>query len=226
MVILVHTSQSVMELSVIATQLSAYGQMGVQLFFFASAFTLCHSWIGRAGEKQKLLNYGIRRYFRVAPIYYIGIAIYCLSSISENYHRSQLAVPSEQYSFTNILANLFFLHGFYPPANNNIVPGGWSIGTEVSFYLVFPALISLFIKSDLNNFIKVFLFPLAILVISQLALLVICMYTEHKISNNTFIYYNLINQIPVFALGMSYYFSTRNNLWSSNSTVINILGKL
>jgi len=211
-------------MSVISMQISDYGQMGVQLFFFASAFTLCHSWIGRTGEKQKLLNYWIRRYFRIAPIYYIGIAIYCLSSIAENYHLSGLVVPTEQYSFINILANMLFLHGFYPPANNNIVPGGWSIGTEMSFYLVFPALISLLIKSDLNNFFKVALFPLVTLVVSQLTLFVICMYTENKISNNTFIYYNLINQIPVFALGMSYYFSTRNNLWSSNSTIINILG--
>ncbi len=36
--------------------------------------------------------------------------------------------------------NALFLHGWVPSAFNSVVPGGWSIGVEMTFYLIFPAL--------------------------------------------------------------------------------------
>lgn len=55
-VILVHTSQKVDIGAGRLALLAAYGQMGVQLFFVASAFTLCNSWQAREAESQPLLK--------------------------------------------------------------------------------------------------------------------------------------------------------------------------
>jgi len=50
------------------------GAMGVQLFFFTSAFTLFLSMNNRIdNEKLPYINFFIRRFFRIAPIYYLGI---------------------------------------------------------------------------------------------------------------------------------------------------------
>ena len=43
MVMLVHTSQAVNGVSQLVGDIDRYGQMGVQLFFVASAYTLCFS---------------------------------------------------------------------------------------------------------------------------------------------------------------------------------------
>jgi len=224
MVILTHTAQSVVGISTIMAYTSLYGQMGVQLFFVVSAYTLCHSWSNRTGEHNKLLNYGIRRYFRIAPMYYLGILIYFLSSISENYHVGQILTPGSQYSITNIATNIFFLHGLYPPANNNIVPGGWSVGTEMLFYFILPVLIGVFTKIKSFKLIKLLMLPVLVLAFSQISLQLILFSTEMSLSNNNFMYFNIIVQLPVFCLGMSYYFLCQSDLSPTKSIKKSILG--
>jgi len=112
--------------------------MGRQLFFVASAYTLCISFSKRKNEKNSIKNFYIRRLFRISPIYYLGIIGYFTFRVLLNYIESgQVNIP-EEYSLVNVMANIIFVNGIYWPANNNIVPGGWSIGTEMLFYLVFP----------------------------------------------------------------------------------------
>ena len=53
------------------------GGHGVQLFFMASAFTLFRSYHHRSAlEASPVRNFFIRRYFRIAPMYYVAIAYY------------------------------------------------------------------------------------------------------------------------------------------------------
>jgi peptidoglycan/LPS O-acetylase OafA/YrhL len=137
MVIAVHTSLSVPGLPQFAKLLCAYGQMGVQLFFVASAYTLSRSHVARSAEPHALANFYLRRFFRIAPLYYVAIALYLALYVAS--HDVGAAVRG-YYSARNVAANLFFLHGFVASANNHVVPGGWSIGTEVAFYAIFPAL--------------------------------------------------------------------------------------
>ena len=149
MVILVHSGQRIDGISPILKGISAYGQMGVQLFFIASAFTLCLSHEKRKIEKYSLTNFYIRRFFSIAPLYYLGITLYFIIEITKGFVSHD--INDSQYSLVNVLANVFFVNGFYPPANNNIVPGGWSIGTEFAFYAIFPATLWLAYKWGLLN---------------------------------------------------------------------------
>ena len=204
MVILVHTSQEINNLKGIPKLISNYGQMGVQLFFVASAYTLCLSASRKKNESQPLIKYAIRRYFRIAPVYYFGILGYFLLSLVVSiYYNREMIVPA-QYSFKNIASNLFFFNGFFKPGNNNIVPGGWSIGTEMAFYVVFPILYFIASKSLIKSFRNIIFFIIAGLVFSQIFLITLSL-KGILIENNNFLYYNLITQITVFILGIGYY---------------------
>lgn len=146
LVILVHTSQRIY-LPLNTYLASSYGQMGVQLFFVLSAYTLCLS-MDRGGSRSSLSFYYLRRYFRIAPLYYFGIMFYVLSKVASGYNDTDL-------TFENVLSNVLFLHGFHPAANNTIVPGGWSIGLEMAFYLIFP-FIFFFYKDYLKSKTKAY----------------------------------------------------------------------
>lgn len=205
MVILVHVGAKISGLNYLTHWIYDYGQMGVQLFFVASAYTLCLSASNRAHETEKLKKYSIRRFFRIAPLYYAGIIWYFLvSTILSIYEKGYISIPIH-YTFENVTSNVLFIHGFYEPANNNIVPGGWSIGTEMAFYVIFPLAYFIakkyFNKSVMHTVLWIFLGFL----VSQIVLRIL-VYYGLSIENNGFLYYNLTNQLPVFVIGIGYYF--------------------
>src|SRR5437870_5372237 len=75
MVVVVHTSLSVPALSPKIRNVAAFGQMGVQLFFLVSAYTLARSLTLRSDESSGLARYFIRRWFRIAPLYLCAIPL-------------------------------------------------------------------------------------------------------------------------------------------------------
>lgn len=222
MVILVHTAQSIKNESFLLSAFSGFGQMGVQLFFVASAYTLCQSWDRRKFEINKVLNFGIRRFFRIAPVYYLGIFLYFFVSMFENYYRNGVLAAAESYDPLNIIVNLLFLNGLYPPANNTIVPGGWSIGTEMIFYALFPILFALhekfFSRRGLIFVISVFAFVASFAILSLINNL-----TGYSLSNNNFLYFNIVTQLPVFLLGMLYWWA-KEKLDFSPGLIVSLLG--
>ena len=87
-----------------------------------------------------------------------------------------------------------------PSANNAVVPGGWSIGVEVFFYLLIP-----FIWALRSEKIRVYLLLASVL--PSLALtLFIDRFGPFRLENDGFLYYWFPTQFPVFAFGLSYYF--------------------
>jgi peptidoglycan/LPS O-acetylase OafA/YrhL len=102
------------------------------------------------------------------------------------------------------------VHGFVPSANNHIVPGGWSIGTEMAFYLIFPLLYRFLDKKPGKRILMAAL-SFAAAAIGNLAIqYLILAKTAYGIYNNSFLYFNLINQLPVFLLGFLYFFLVKD----------------
>jgi peptidoglycan/LPS O-acetylase OafA/YrhL len=198
MVILVHCSQSVAwqgSVSLVdrfSVTLSSLGQLGVQLFFVASGLTLSLSMDSRGWESKAVGAFFIRRFFRIAPMYYIGMAFFAaLSAIGKFWSISH-------YTLINVAANLFFVHGLVPSANNSIVPGGWSIGTECLFYAVFPLLFIFYKKKGIRSLCYLLIAYAAILGIAGI---LARKYLGMMVENNTFAYFNFLVQLPVFVLG-------------------------
>lgn len=202
LVVGVHQGQSVSGMSPLLDFVADLGQFGVQLFFVASAYTLCQSAMSRESEYNWIGKFYVRRWFRIAPLYFLGIGLYALIS----FLRARLTGDGtawSAYSPFAVVSNILLVHGFVPEANNNIVPGGWSIGTEVAFYALFPAIWMALRKSGGATPIRsaVVLLLLAILMNASLQLAVF-QFSGHYITNNSFLYYNLLNQGPVFAAGI------------------------
>ncbi|HSH94320.1 MAG TPA: acyltransferase, partial [Roseimicrobium sp.] len=137
-VIALHTGHAVCNLSVSANTFLDLGGAGVQLFYILSAFTLLMSFEKRAKtEKSPLRNYFLRRFFRIAPLFYFAILLYCIL----DGFGPRFWAPHGIDAGT-ILGSLLLVHGWHPFWINGAVYGGWSVGVEVSFYLVLPWLMS------------------------------------------------------------------------------------
>lgn len=87
-------------------------------------------------EAFPLQNYAIRRFFRIAPLFYVGILFYLLV----NGVAPSQWVP-EGIRWYHILSTATFVNGLYPTTINSVVPGGWSIAVEMSFYVLVPTLV-------------------------------------------------------------------------------------
>lgn len=228
MVVLVHTAQGVQGLSTGVDSIAKYGQMGIQLFFVVSAYTLCLSFHRRQDEPLRTMSFYIRRIFRIAPLYYTGILVYFGLYIYEMYHLTGEIASVGPYTPFNVFANVFFLHGLVPQANNNIVPGGWSIGTEMLFYAIFPVLygwsVRIVDKFGLAGFFCFFLFVFSCNLGAQLFL----QNTRLAIQNGNFSYFNIINQLLVFLIGMWMFFLEQQtqSLNGLFSRMVSILGFL
>lgn len=100
-----------------------YFQMGPALFFVVSAFTMSVAY-REISTKSVLSEYAIRRYFRIAPLFYV--MLFGWVYVGMGYNEIQL------------LQNLTFTFGFFPEAQTSLVAAGWTIGVEAIFYLLFP----------------------------------------------------------------------------------------
>jgi peptidoglycan/LPS O-acetylase OafA/YrhL len=106
-----------------------FGIYSVQGFFIISGFCFFRLY-GRARfDRSQLMRFHVRRFARIAPLFYVAIALTYLihEPVTPN-------APWERW-----LENITLSFGFFHP-NHALVIGGWSIGIEYMFYLVFPLL--------------------------------------------------------------------------------------
>jgi peptidoglycan/LPS O-acetylase OafA/YrhL len=215
-VIMVHTAQyGHSNVPKIIANIISQGARGVQLFYLASAFTLFLSFKNRlTKEKAPIRNFFLRRFFRIAPMYYIGICYYLLQDgLGPRYWLGD----QTHITVLNIISNFTFLHGFNPYWINSLVPGGWSIGVEMTFYAVLPLLFSR--VKNLNQAFKFFIFSVIIRVLLQLFFMKFQLISDDSLwSNYLFLYFP--SQLPVFCLGILLYF-----IIIENESIRNISGK-
>lgn len=206
-VILVHIGSIVPGLPAISTAIFMFGNLGVQLFFVASALTLCLSMQSRADDDW--LNFYIRRFFRIAPIFYCGIVFYFFWHLLKNYHATGLLALSEGDNFPALIQNMLFVHGFSPSNFNYLVPGAWSIGAEMAFYALFPMII-LIVRRGIGAMLALFVASWFLSVAAQIIMfnvvsprLIDSAVIMEPLENVGFgfIYANIFNQLPVFLAG-------------------------
>jgi len=214
-VVLIHTSIyfNINYFPVLFQNLITGGKYGVQLFYFASAFTIMLSYHSRYDkETNPTRNFFIRRFFRIAPLYYLAIIFYLLyNGLAPNYWTG----GTQPITAINILSNFLFLHGFNPYWINSIVPGGWSIAIEMVFYCLMPFL---FIKvKSINSALWFFVITLLL----RFTVLAVLTHIHVPIENKTlwgeYLYLFLPNQLPVFAIGFIYYFIVKGIQFQSIS---------
>jgi peptidoglycan/LPS O-acetylase OafA/YrhL len=155
-------------------------------------------------EDHYIRNFYIRRYFRIAPLYYLGIFIYLIVANVPALNLGGPLAHEKAYTPINVLLNVFFVHGFFQKAYNSIVPGGWSIGSEMLFYLAFPLIFAFYTK--IKNAKLLYFLPIVALLVANVYMYVIYMVVKDKVYTIHFFYAFIINQLPIFLVGISYFF--------------------
>ena len=119
------------------TAIHTFGSYGVYLFFVLSGASLSYTYADAiASRRFSFPRFLWARYLRLAPLY-VGLMVLVFP-----WKLMQLGLSTEL--FISYLTNATFLFGFYNPANHALLVGGWSLGIEVIFYLLFPFLMMSF----------------------------------------------------------------------------------
>lgn len=203
LVMLIHSSQA-FKVSDFTIKLCNLGDLGVQLFFILSSFTLFNSYSNRITEENESVkvNFFIRRFFRIAPYYYTTVVIYVFYRI---------IIKNQPINFKNLIANFTFTNGIYLPGINDIPPGGWSIGVEMLFYLLIPFLFKSIssLKRAVLVFVLAFLFSIMVnhYFLNQTSSFLHFLWQDY---NKWALYFWLPNQLPVFILGIILYHINKN----------------
>lgn len=189
-------------LSLIASQ----GGQGVGLFFVASALTLFLSMSARNKKEDKaVLKYFLRRFFRIAPLFYFGIIIYGIIKGLDSSFYAPYGIDFHHFFLT-----VTFLHGWFPDTINAIVPGGWSIATEMMFYLLVPFLFSK-LKSPKITILLLLISIVSAKIINVLSWSFFNSYFVNGIDLVSFFQnWWLISQLPVFLVGILLFHTIKN----------------
>ena len=207
LVITCHTGDMFHELPYPLKKLTNFGWHGVQLFFMMSCVTLMLSWRSEGARGIALKSaFWIRRFFRIAPMYYAAAGLYFL-----------IEMPPSGFDLGQMLASFGFVNAWHPiliptvPDRWMVVPGGWSIGVEFSFYIVFP-----FIMALVHSMRAAVGFLAVALILGSVAnALFAAPLTDlyGSVAAANFLYFWFPNQLPVFALGTILYFLLQR-LWA------------
>jgi peptidoglycan/LPS O-acetylase OafA/YrhL len=210
LVMAVHASQ-LAAVSGLPGKIATQGRWGVQLFYIASALTLMLSWHHR---QDGVWPFYLRRLFRIAPMFWLAMPVYLFingtAAAFWNGTAGMFWAPGGIHSW-QIVATALFMHGFHPESINSVVPGGWSIAVEMTFYAVFPLL---------AHFIRSWQSAVAGVVLSFAFSLMIRPFVagwwpeEERYLVANFAYLWFPNQFPFFMLGIALYFLTQAEIWA------------
>lgn len=132
--------------------------LGVDLFVILSGFLMAFHYQLRAAKEpwerpSTWASFWQRRFFRIAPLYYVLLAVALLAGPmiydarlvidAALQHAPQEATRYEDRSLLNILAHATFVFGLIPDYAFRTALPDWSIGLEMQFYAAFPALMLL-----------------------------------------------------------------------------------
>ncbi len=202
-VVMVHASQKAVPTSPLMQQITAQGARGVQLFYLLSALTLFLSLQFRrsTGRRAPLSHFFIRRFFRIAPAFYAAIVGYLLLNGTSPHYWAPDGIKG-----WHILSTFLFINGWTPETITSVVPGGWSIAVEMTFYLCVPFLF-LWLSSIPRTLIALVLSLLLAKAMSVAALGVLTpLYPDSQsYLLHGFVFLWFFSQLPVFLLGILIY---------------------
>ncbi|MES2741835.1 MAG: acyltransferase [Pseudomonadota bacterium] len=104
--------------------------LGVRLFFVLSAFSLCYSTLPTICKPDWVRDYFIKRFFRVAPLFYVMLLIW----------QTFYYVKGVELKINDVFINILFGFNFVPGKHESMVAAGWTVGVEMIFYVIFPTI--------------------------------------------------------------------------------------
>lgn len=164
------------------------GGTGVTIFFIVSAFCLCLSMQKRRQEPRVTMHFYLRRFFRIAPLFYFWIL---LTLIRDKFWFGVT------HSWTDVLLNVFFCFNVVPGKHEGFVWASWILSVEVIFYLLFP-----FIYQFVNDLWKSLGFFFLTLIVAAVYSGIIGLLPIPESQRAGFLHMSFLHQLPIFAFGM------------------------
>lgn len=165
---------------------------GVPLFFIISAFTLYLSLDAKAGEKGGFIKFYLRRFFRIAPLFYI-LLIYVLLD--------DLILQKRSISWLEVVANFTFTFNLVPYYSSSLFSDGWTVGVEMLFYMTLPL-----IYMKVNNIRRsVFLFFGIYWISKACRMLLGTVVGEDIMMSTNYNFYNFLHWAYIFPAGIICY---------------------
>lgn len=196
-----HSRDHVPDLPRLLSDMLVRGYAGVQLFFVLSAFTLCLSLAARASDLAPIRAYLLRRGFRILPMFWVAIGLY-LTIYGYSRESPRWGNPDGLTGFEIALAALL-MHGLDVHALNGVVPGGWSVATEVQFYLLLPLMLTW--ASTLKRAMRLWGLSIVVSVVAlpgfELLLGPFFPAAQREFVHQ-FAFYSLPSQLPIFVSGL------------------------
>lgn len=193
------------------------GWTGVNVFYFVSAMTMCLMWTQRSGETNAAGKFYIRRALRIAPLFWLSIPVYLIINGTGPSDNAPGGIGPLQ-----VILTATFLHGFWPDSVNSVVPGDWSIAAEMTFYLVFPLLITAFgSRRHLYLALAIVLHLVNVCLFKPWAFALFSAYygPGHEAFVWTTLHISFLNQLPVFLIGCALFFSLRDGFARSDAVI-------
>ncbi|WP_066733264.1 acyltransferase [Cupriavidus sp. D384] len=132
-------------------------KIAVDVFMVLSGFLMAYTVSARSDKEpmaqpRNWIPFYVRRYFRLAPAYYLslGLAVLLAGEYLTGYAELRALNPAAwqgdwvydpmrtQYTFSNILLHLSFLFGLFPTYSFSTFLPDWSLSLEIQFYVAFP----------------------------------------------------------------------------------------
>lgn len=143
--------------SIVLAALPAVGYIGVDLFLVLSGFCLAYPFMRNPNYRGRITvaEFWKRRYLRIAPAYYVSIALvfvfyivvgHFLHSHPTYMHASHADEFNRPPPIAEILPHLVFIHNLSVAHFFTINGAYWSLGLEFQLYFAFPLLLELCVR--------------------------------------------------------------------------------
>lgn len=219
MIILVHYAQNYQHS---ISRVFQYLQMGCPVFFVASGFgIMCHI-KKRYNEEWSVDNtkkFYKSRFIALAPGWYVAFAMVFIVNTFVILIMGKPLIFGNNRSFISIICNLVFLHGLLPFCNNNVMPGGWYIGTTMILYLLTPMILR--IMSKMRN--RRYFFAVSSIV-GMTLWIILYISIKESFTQNGFGYYFFLIHYPEYLLGVMLYYDYTEQLYENKESRFLILG--
>ena len=129
------------------------GFLGVEMFFFLSAFVLSYPYVRAqlSGDRPpSTRHFAYRRFIKIVPSYVLSlIAVMVLAALpgAKESWGANIDWTTPGAALLDFSAHLAFIHTFFYDTYASINGVLWTLGIEVQYYVIFPMLITMFLRA-------------------------------------------------------------------------------